>query len=182
MKSPTYINLKYETQAENLRAVQKYEEIKGKKDQVFDDLRAGVKHHSKSGCIQYRAIDVACGNNCTFVIGEQLPKTFIECLEEYPENHEIRDILAKLKEILMREKTFVDLFEIYENQEDDMDDPVAKKNDLHDEDSIQDPFCTWVDTDQFKEILKRKLNFKADKKIDELARLISEHRVSRGGQ
>jgi hypothetical protein len=34
----------------------------------------------------------------------------------------------------------------------------------------------------FVEIIKKKLNIKAEKKIDELARLISDHRVSRGSQ
>ena len=71
---------------------------------------------------------MACGNNCTLAIGEQLPKTFIECLEEYPPNDEILEILSKLKEILEREKTLVDLFEIYENQEDDIAEPTSKKN------------------------------------------------------
>jgi hypothetical protein len=112
--------------------MQKQEDIKGKnaKDQALGeyDLRNGVKNRSKSGCIQYRAIDVACGNSCTFTIGEQLPKTFIECLEDYPPNDEIFDILSKLKEILERERSFVDLFEIYEKTEDDIDDQAFKKN------------------------------------------------------
>ena len=34
----------------------------------------------------------------------------------------------------------------------------------------------------FVDIIKRKLNIKAVKKIDELAKLISDHRVSRGSQ
>lgn len=68
-----------------------------------------MSHEVEQDSNEYKAFDVCTGSNCTFVIGYQLERTFINFEECAPE---LQMIFQELNKILLKEGSLEKFFEL----------------------------------------------------------------------